>query len=347
MQTKIVLTLLLSLIINFCLAGILPDRLAGFGVVAYTTVTNSGATVIGSISATADIGLFPGSSVTGFPPGINNGVMEVSTGKALLAQGDVTTSYNQIANTPCTVTLTPAELGGRTFAPGVYCSAVPVTLTGIMYLDTQNKTGPFWIFQFAETLTTASSSSVVFLGNPAPCNVFWNLGTALTLGSTSSFMGIVNAYTSISLGTGATITGKCLAQTGAVTLLGNTLNNCVEQAPGLSNCFGINSTSSAVCNNGNGTCINTDSCVCRDGFSGSKCIGYSCFGTVDSNSAVCSGNGTCAGPNTCVCKTGYSGVKCDSCKSGFTNIGGKCSGADSLKMGAILAILVAVLQLFI
>jgi hypothetical protein len=175
MQTKLIFIVVLLVTLNFCSAGILPDGLKGYGVLAYTTVTNSGATVVGTPAATADIGLFPGSSVTGFPPGVLNGVMEVTTPRSQLAQGDVTLAYNQVANTPCTVTLTPSELAGRTFAPGVYCSAAPVTLNGAMYLDTQNKTGPVWIFQFAQTLTTGSSSSVVFIGTPAPCNVFGTL----------------------------------------------------------------------------------------------------------------------------------------------------------------------------
>jgi hypothetical protein len=309
MQTKLIFIVVLLVTLNFCSAGILPDSLKGYGVLAYSTITNSGATVVGTPAATADIGLFPGSSVTGFPPGVLNGVMEVTTPRSQLAQGDVTLAYQQIANTPCTTILTPTELAGRTFPPGVYCSATPVTLNGAMYLDTQNKTGPVWIFQFAQTLTTASSSSVVFIGTPAPCNVFWNIGTSLTLGATSSFMGIVNAYASISFGTGATLGGKALAQTAAVTLLGNTLTNCVEQAPGISNCFGVNSTSSAVCNNGNGTCVNTNSCVCRPGFAGAQC---------------------------------------DSCQPGWTIVGGKClrSGAESLKIGAILAIVVALIQSF-
>jgi hypothetical protein len=349
MQTKLIFTILLLLTVNYCFANILPARLQSFGVLAYTTVTNSGSSIIGTPSSNADIGLYPGTSVTGFPPGVNNGVMEVTTPKAQLAQGDVTTAYNQIANTACTTTLTPSELAGRTFAPGVYCCASPVTLTGTMYLDTQNKTGPIWIFQFAQTFITAAASSVVFIGTPAPCNVFWNIGTSLTLGSTTNFMGVINAYASISLGTGASITGKCLAQTGAVTLLTNSLTNCVEQAPGVSMCFGLNSTSTAVCNNQNGTCVNTDTCVCRDGYAGSSCSGFTCFGVVGTMAGACTGNGTCTGPNTCTCNNGYGGMKCDSCKPGWSVVGGRCmtSSAEGLKIGALLAILVAVIQLFV
>src|SRR4051812_39735643 len=111
MQSKIFL-ILLSLTTSFCLAGILPDRLQSFGVIAYTTVTNSGASTIGSPSATADIGLYPGTSVTGFPPGVNNGVMEITTPKAQLAQGDLLISYGQLANASCTTILVPTDLTG-------------------------------------------------------------------------------------------------------------------------------------------------------------------------------------------------------------------------------------------
>jgi hypothetical protein len=277
--------------------------------------------------------------------------MEITTPKAKLAKEDLVISYDQISKVACTVTLTPSELGGRTFAPGVYCSASPVTLNGIMYLDTQNKTGPVWIFQFAETLTTASSSQVVFIGTPAPCNVFWNIGTSVTLGSTSIFKGIINAYTSVSFGTGADLVGKAMAQTGAVTLLGNTITNCAEQAPGSVTCGGIISTDPKVCNNRNGTCVSTDACVCLGGYTGNQCTAFSCFGTLSTNPGVCSGNGTCVIANTCACKTGYAGARCDACQTGYNFISGKCSGsgsgAENFKVALSLAFIIAILQIFV
>jgi hypothetical protein len=273
--------------------------------------------------------------------------MEITSPKAQLAKDDLVVSYGSIANLACGVTLTPAELGGRTFAPGVYCSAAPVTLNGVMYLDTQNQTGPVWVFQFAETLITATSSQVVFIGTPAPCNVFWNIGTSVTLGATSIFKGVINAYTSVSLGTGADVHGKAMAQTGGVTLLGNTMTNCVEQAPGSTTCGGLISTNPAVCNNRNGTCVSTNSCVCRDGYNGAQCTGLSCFGTVSTSLNVCSGNGTCVAGNVCACKNGYGGTKCDTCRTGFNFIGGRCSGASNLQIGAFTAIVIAFFQFLV
>jgi hypothetical protein len=311
MTRQFITIILLSITASLSLAAILPTSLNTFGVLAYSTVTNSGATTIGDPALKLDIGLYPGTSVTGFPPGILNGNMEVFTTKAQLALADVGTAYGDIANTPCTTLLADTELGGKTFVPGVYCSAAPITLTGIMYLDSAGKVGPIWIFQFAQTLTTASTSEVVFTKTSAPCNVFWNIGTSATLGSTSIFKGIINAYASISYGTGVAHTGKALAQTGAVTLLGNTIVGCTEQSSGESTCHGIVSTDPKVCSGKKGQCILQD---------------------------------------TCVCGSGTGGAQCEKCQTGFTSVAGVCtrtrtSGTGAITLGAVCATLMAVLAL--
>jgi len=257
--------ILLLSFITAIYSGITPNGLKPYGVIDASTITNSGFSVIN-----ADLALYPGVSVTGFPPGIINGVQQITSPTALLAQGMVSTVYGQIANMPCTTIITPAELGGRTLGPGVYCSAVPVTLNGVLSLDSQGNPAPVWIFQLATTLITASSSVIQFVSTPAPCNVFWNVGSSATLGSGSRFIGIINAHTSITLDTSAVITGKAMAQNAAVTLLGNTLTNCVEVTGGSFTCFGVSSTNSTVCG-GNGQCINNDTCFCNGGYNGNQC----------------------------------------------------------------------------
>ena len=54
-------------------------------------------------------------------------------------------------------------------------------------------------------------------------NVFWQVGSSATLGTTSTVRGNILALTSITATTGA-LTGRALARTGAVTLDGNVVN---------------------------------------------------------------------------------------------------------------------------
>jgi Ice-binding-like/Putative Ig domain len=188
-----------------------------FAVLAGTTVTNTGSSTI-----TGDLGLSPGTSVTGFPPGVVvSGTIHAADATAAAAQNAVTTAYNSLAGQACTQNLT-GELGGLTLAAGVYCFATSAQLTGTLTLTGP---GPF-IFKIGSTLTTASSSSVVV--NPGSrCNVFWQVGSSATLGTGTSLAGNILALTSITLTTGASvINGRTLARNGSVTLDTNMVTSC-------------------------------------------------------------------------------------------------------------------------
>jgi hypothetical protein len=200
---------------------------ASFAVLAGSTVTNTGSSVI-----TGNLGVDPGLAVTGFPPGIVNGVIHEGDGVALQAKNDLTTAYNDAAGrTP--VTVVAGDLVGKTLAPGVYKSTSSLGLTGLVTLDAHGVSSAVFVFQIASTLITGSASRVKLTGGAQACNVFWQVGSSATLGSDSTFQGNILALTSISLTTGATITGRALARNGAVTLEDNTINvpTCVTAPP--------------------------------------------------------------------------------------------------------------------
>lgn len=190
-----------------------------FGVLAGSAVTNTGSSVIGG-----NVGVSPGSSVTGFPPGTVSSGSTINSANATAAnaQTSLTTAYNDLAGQTPTRNLTGQDLGGLTLTGGVYKFDTSAGLTGTLVLDAQGSTNTAWIFQIGSTLTTASGSAITMINGGSLCNVFWQVGSSATLGTTTSFIGNILALTSITLNTGATMTGRALARNGAVTLDTNT-----------------------------------------------------------------------------------------------------------------------------
>lgn len=189
-----------------------------FAVLAGSTVTNTGPSVI-----TGDVGVSPGTAVTGFPPGIVSGTIHAADAVALQAKSDLTIAYNNLAGQPCDVTLTDQDLGGLTLTAGVYCFSTSAQLTGTLTLDAEGDPNAVFIFQVGSTLTTASGSSVALINGAQACNVFFQIGSSATLGTATEFVGNILARTSITLNTGATLQGRALARSGAVTLDSNVI----------------------------------------------------------------------------------------------------------------------------
>ena len=196
-----------------------------FAVLAGSTITAANPTIING----GDVGLSPGSSITGpitiTPPYTTH----VADGVALQAQNDLTTAYNQAAGLARTATLTGQDLGGMTLTPGVYFFATSAQLTGQLTLNNLGNPDAVFVFQIGSTLTTASGSSVVTIndgpasGSHPGISVFWQVGSSATLGTGTDFEGNILALTSITATTGADVDGRLLARNGAVTLDANVI----------------------------------------------------------------------------------------------------------------------------
>ena len=198
-----------------------------FAVLGASTVTNTGASQI-----SGDVGVSPGTAITGFPPGIiTNGGLHAADGPATQAHADFATAYNDFAGLPSPPAnnMSGVDLGGKTLTPGVYRFNTSATSGGALTFDAQNDPKARFVVQIGTTLITTSSSSVVLINGADARNIYFQVGTSATLGSGSSFIGNILAYASVTTVSGTRVTGRLLALTGAVTLDTNNVNS-----PGLS-----------------------------------------------------------------------------------------------------------------
>jgi len=187
-----------------------------------TTVTNTGPSVLNG-----DLGVAPGTSLVGFGfPAVVNGVTHDDDAVANQAQADLTTAYNVAAGQPVAPAndLTGQDLGGMKLTAGAYRYTSSAQLTGRLTLDAQGDSSAQFVFEIGSKLTTASASSVVLINGASPCNVFWQVGSSATLGTTTAFQGNVMALTSISLTSGASVIGRLLARNGQISLINNVLD---------------------------------------------------------------------------------------------------------------------------
>lgn len=211
-------------------AGILLGTAGDFGVLAGTTVTNTGPSVIDG----GHVGVSPGSAIVGFPPGIVMPPFETraANASALQAQNDLAAAYNEAAGMAFRKNLTGMDLGGMVIIPGVYLISSSAQLTGILTLNALGDPNAEFVFQIGSTLTTAIDSSVVMIngGATSGCNVFWQVGSFATLGMGTDFQGHILALTSITMNTGADILyGSALARNGDVTLNDNSITACIPE----------------------------------------------------------------------------------------------------------------------
>ncbi|WP_306901551.1 ice-binding family protein [Arthrobacter sp. B1I2] len=192
---------------------------ASYSVLAGSAVTNTGPTTL-----QGDLGVSPGTAITGFPPGIAGGSTHAADAVALQAQSDVITAYNTAAGQPLTTSVS-GDLVGMTLTDGVYKSTSSLALSGQLTLDGQGNPDSVFVFQVASTLVTASASSVILINGAQACNVFWQVGSSATLGTASSFKGTILALTSITVETSARVEGRALARNGQVSLDTNVITS--------------------------------------------------------------------------------------------------------------------------
>ncbi len=197
-----------------------------FGILGATPVVSN----IGNSDVTGDVGIWPAASITGFPPGALTGTLHAGDAVAMQAQADLTTAYNNAAGLTAPPPVLTADIGGQTLPPGVYSATTTLGITGILTLDGSTNPNGVWVFQVGSALTTAAgapgtpASQVILIGGASAHNVFWVIGSSATLGTYSLFQGTIMAKASITLGTGATLDGRALAETGGVSLDTNPVN---------------------------------------------------------------------------------------------------------------------------
>jgi hypothetical protein len=191
----------------------------------YGILAGSAVTCVTGGTINADVGVSPGSAITGFPPCTLTGARHAADAVAATAQTDLTTAYNALVAFTCGTTVTPADLGGRTLAPGVYCAATSLAVTGAVTLDGQGNANAFWVFQMGSTLTTGTTANVALINGAQAKNVYWQVGSSATLGTGTTFRGNILALTSITLNDNATMLGRALARNGGVSIgTGNTIS---------------------------------------------------------------------------------------------------------------------------
>ncbi|HXN19908.1 MAG TPA: ice-binding family protein [Candidatus Binatus sp.] len=196
-----------------------------FAVLGAATVTNSGPTVI-----TGDVGVSPGTSITGFPPGIVlGGALHPGDAAATAAHADASTAYSDLVAEPCGTNLSGLTLGTSpgavTLAPGVYCFASSAQLTGTLTLSGSG----VYIFQMGSTFTSATAASVVLANGATGGNVFWQVGSSATLGTGTALAGTFIAASSVTVTAGTQALGRVFALSGAVTMDTNTIVSPVNQ----------------------------------------------------------------------------------------------------------------------
>jgi hypothetical protein len=204
-----------------CGQSLVPLGVAGnFRVLAGTTVTNTGATTVNG-----NLGVSPGSAVTGFPPGTVTGAIHKADKAAAAGQRDLVTAYNtaKTRGGGCYVSVA-GNLGGRTLGPGVYKSTSSLAISsGDLTLTAHGHPSAVFIFQTVTKFTVTSGRHVILAGGALASHIYWAIGSSATLGTTAVVYGVILAHKSISLATGATLHGRALANIGAVTLAGTTV----------------------------------------------------------------------------------------------------------------------------
>jgi hypothetical protein len=198
-----------------------------FAVLGAATVTNTGPSIV-----TGNLGVSPGSAITGFNvsantivgpgtvtngPGLVNGIIHAGGATAAQARADAAAAYGNLTRQACTVNFPPIQqIGGLVLGPGVYCFPSSAQITGTLTLV--GGPGAVWVFNIGSTLTTATNSAVIMGGAASDTNVFWAVGSSATIGVGTAFLGDIFAVASITLTTRATVSGRAVALNGAVTM---------------------------------------------------------------------------------------------------------------------------------
>ena len=198
-----------------------------FGVLANTpNVTNTGATTITG-TAGNDVGIAPAASFTGAGSvTMTGGTVHLNDTAAQNAQTSLTAAYTTLSGLATTKPDPGVELGGQTLGAGVYAHGT-FGITTTLTLDGGGDPNAIFVFQSGATLVTADggASRVVLINQAQACNVYWTVGSATTLGTSSTFVGHVLSVATITAKNGARVEGQLLSRDAAVTLDTNIITN--------------------------------------------------------------------------------------------------------------------------
>lgn len=193
-----------------------------FAVLGGQSVTNTGPSVLNG-----DLGVWPGTSITGFSAapsdGKVNGATHAGDAEAKAAQAATSTAYDDAAGRTTTATIT-SDLKNMTLVEGVYTSGGDLELTGKLTLDGAGRADSVFVFQAGAALTIATNSEIELINGANACNVYWKVGSSADIGVGTKFVGTILALTTITAKTGATVQGRLLARNGSVTLDNNVVN---------------------------------------------------------------------------------------------------------------------------
>lgn len=190
-----------------------------FAVLSSTTVISTGKTDV-----TGDLGVSPGTAVTGFPPGNLRGTLHANDAAAIRAQLDLATAYTQALGQSLGAIALSGNLGGQTLTPGVYSASSSLHInSGDLTLDAQGDPDAVFLFEIGSTLTVSPGRRIILTGGARASNIYWVVGSTVALDSGSQLKGSILAMASIIVGPGASVDGRLLTQSGSVTLDTNAL----------------------------------------------------------------------------------------------------------------------------
>jgi hypothetical protein len=190
-----------------------------FAVLAGSAITNAGVTKV-----RGNMGVSPGTSITGLPTGQPTlGRIHAGDAGAAQAQVDLAAAYNRLIGMPCTVSMCGENLGGRTLRPGTYWCAASADLAGSLNLDACGDSSAVFVFQIRNSLTVASCASIRLCNGAQPSHVWWLVGNSAVLGVSSTMQGNLIARSNIALTSGASVVGRALALGGAVSMNANAI----------------------------------------------------------------------------------------------------------------------------